>query len=422
MKNEQGKKAFNKTEVIKHSAAIQIKNKINLLQRRTWNVLLANAFSELMTKKRHEITVQDLQKVLNFKSNNQEHLKEAIEGLVGCVVSWNILGKDNKNIWKATGLLADAEIENGICTYSYSEILKEKLFNPTMYTRINLSLQNKFTSKYSLALYELCLDYLNWKTCVGETPEITIEVYRDLMGLSDNQYPLFKDLNKFVLKSSVNEVNHYTDLKITVKHYRKMRKIVSLKFLINKKNQLVLFSQKLKGKAKTEQEVETVFTLPKDPEEDKNLEVLVALLKRKTDSLKNEIVSAVQENGFDYVRSNILYSNDKSSKNYSYFLKQSLKKDWGRELREEMVFNAWESQKKDLDDLLTYLENLSVKQEATGLNERFEKLPDSQQKKFLESARGKILRSRHGEVFKKDEKLFKKAIQGEAIKIWGEGG
>jgi hypothetical protein len=30
-------------EVIKHSAAVQIQNNITLLQRRAWNVLLANA-------------------------------------------------------------------------------------------------------------------------------------------------------------------------------------------------------------------------------------------------------------------------------------------------------------------------------------------------------------------------------------------
>jgi hypothetical protein len=39
-----------KTEVIKHSAAIQIQNSISLLQRRAWNILLANAYEELPTE------------------------------------------------------------------------------------------------------------------------------------------------------------------------------------------------------------------------------------------------------------------------------------------------------------------------------------------------------------------------------------
>jgi hypothetical protein len=43
-----------KKEVIKHSAAIQISSHITLLQRRMWNVLLANAYDELSTEEKAE--------------------------------------------------------------------------------------------------------------------------------------------------------------------------------------------------------------------------------------------------------------------------------------------------------------------------------------------------------------------------------
>ena len=42
-----------KVEVIKHSAAIQIQNNITLLQRRTWNALLYNAYSKLPTEEEY---------------------------------------------------------------------------------------------------------------------------------------------------------------------------------------------------------------------------------------------------------------------------------------------------------------------------------------------------------------------------------
>jgi hypothetical protein len=38
-------------ELIKHSAAIQIENKITLLQRRTWNVLLYHAYNLIVALK-----------------------------------------------------------------------------------------------------------------------------------------------------------------------------------------------------------------------------------------------------------------------------------------------------------------------------------------------------------------------------------
>ena len=40
-------------EVIKASPAIQIQNRITHLQRRAWNVLLANAYNELPDKEIH---------------------------------------------------------------------------------------------------------------------------------------------------------------------------------------------------------------------------------------------------------------------------------------------------------------------------------------------------------------------------------
>ena len=64
-----------KKEVLKHSSAIQISNKVNLLQRRSWNILLANAFDDLECKEEYEISVKNLCPVLNYNSHNDEHLK-----------------------------------------------------------------------------------------------------------------------------------------------------------------------------------------------------------------------------------------------------------------------------------------------------------------------------------------------------------
>ena len=61
MREVQGRK-----EVIKHSAAVQIQNNITLLQRRAWNVLLANAYDELPTEEEHRIAIRDLVKCWNM--------------------------------------------------------------------------------------------------------------------------------------------------------------------------------------------------------------------------------------------------------------------------------------------------------------------------------------------------------------------
>src|SRR5262245_22669038 len=59
-----------KTEVIKASGAIQIENNITLLQRRAWNLLLANAYDELPTQEKHRIGVTELTRGLAYSSRN----------------------------------------------------------------------------------------------------------------------------------------------------------------------------------------------------------------------------------------------------------------------------------------------------------------------------------------------------------------
>lgn len=227
-----------KDEVVKHSAAIHIQNNITLLQRRAWNVLLANAYDVLPCEEKHGISVVDLMKKLEFDSKNDDYLKEALEALVGCKVKWNVLEKDNKWEWGVTTLLAHAIIKDGLCTYSYSPPLRERLHNPNIYARISLSMQNKFDSKHALALWELCLDYLDKTKNYGETPFIFLETFRELMGIAEDMYPEFKKLNKWVIKDPIAAINEVTDFRVDVEYKRQGRKIKAVKFRMRRILQL----------------------------------------------------------------------------------------------------------------------------------------------------------------------------------------
>ena len=69
-------------EVIKASPAIQIQSNISHLQRRAWNVLLANAYNELPYTDTHHVNVVDFAAKLGFNSKNEDYLKETLEALV----------------------------------------------------------------------------------------------------------------------------------------------------------------------------------------------------------------------------------------------------------------------------------------------------------------------------------------------------
>ena len=225
-------------EVIKASPAIQIQNRITHLQRRAWNVLLANAYHELADKDIHCVSMVELAAKLGFDSKNDAYLKGMIKSLVDCTIEWNILGKNNKQVWGAASLLGSAEIENGVCTYSFAAHLRHKLHNPLMYTRLNLRLQNQFKSQYALILWEVCFDYYDPDRGEGETPFIPIKTFRELMGVEGNEYPLFGELNRNVIKPAIKEINALTDYHVEVETKRIGRKIGELKFRIQRVKQL----------------------------------------------------------------------------------------------------------------------------------------------------------------------------------------
>ena len=225
-------------EVIKASPAIQIQSKISLLQRRAWNVLLANAYSELQTSEIHRVSVVELAAKLGYNSNDLDYLKETLEALGACQVKWNLLNKDKKEKWGFANLLASAEIENGICTYAFAPHLRHQLYNPRIYAKLNLRLQNRFKSQYALVLWEVCFDYFDTDRDQGETPLIPLETFRELMSIEADEYQTFKALNQFVIKPAMKEINDLTDYHVEIEQKRIGRRIGELKFRITKVKQL----------------------------------------------------------------------------------------------------------------------------------------------------------------------------------------
>jgi hypothetical protein len=226
-----------KQEVIKHSSAIQITNTIGLIQRRAWNILLATAYDDLIRKDFHTIRISDLIEQLGVSSHNYDYLKELLKSLQTTAVQWNFLGKDGKNKWGSYPLLGGIEFDGTWCHYTFDNLLRKWLHNPRIYARINLSIQNRFNSKHSLALYELAVDYFDLNRLYGETPFMEIDRFRQLMGLGDGEYEEYKYLNHWVIKPAVKEINKKSDLLVEVQSRKKGRRVEAIKMVIRRNPQ-----------------------------------------------------------------------------------------------------------------------------------------------------------------------------------------
>lgn len=230
------RKITEKSELIKHSGAVQIDGNINLVQRKCWNILLANCFNDLGKKRNHTISVSDILLALGqVDSKNHTFIKTSLLSLVSTTVSWNVLGKDKKNIWVASSLLAGCEVKDGICTYDYSSFLEDVMSDPKMYTKIKLSIQNSFRSYYVMALYELAFDYLHTSKGRGETPWIALDQFKKLLGVKDGSHTEFKVFNRDVLKPAIKNIHKYTDIRVEVVTRKIGRKISELKVKVFKK-------------------------------------------------------------------------------------------------------------------------------------------------------------------------------------------
>src|SRR3990167_7559938 len=142
-------------ELKKHAATIHCSNSLSLLQRKVSNALLYHAYSELMLKNEHEITVKQLCRLIGYQGNNHGAIREALKELISTVIEWNLFddetGVEN---WTASSIIASVSLKGAMCYYAYSPRMKQLLHSPSMFGKIDLVIQSRFRSSYGLALYE----------------------------------------------------------------------------------------------------------------------------------------------------------------------------------------------------------------------------------------------------------------------------
>ncbi|CAN5424791.1 replication initiation protein [soil metagenome] len=215
-------------ELKKHVNAIHCTNNLSLVQRKLFNALLFNAYSELPYKAQFEIPARTLCNLIGYNSNDYAKLKKALLALITIAIEWNVIDYSSKGAinWRASSVLSAATLENGLCTYEYSSIMRELLYHPEIYGRINMAILTQFNSNYGLALYENCIRYQG----LPQTPWFTIEIFRKLMGVFNDKYTAFKDFKKRVLDVAVAEVNQHSPIHIIPEIKRQNQKVANIRF------------------------------------------------------------------------------------------------------------------------------------------------------------------------------------------------
>jgi plasmid replication initiation protein len=289
----------------KHSAIVQISNRITAQQRKAFNacmLLAADALKDNGATEFFNVDLTRLKALAGIENNNNKQIEEMMKGLVNTVVEFNVLGKDSYD-WKAVALLSEAGLKNGDVEFAFAPSVRHALKNPKVYARISLSVIRNLSSKYSIALYEIARDY-----CGAQIPRMDLDAFRTLMGLDADTYPMFYDLKRRVLDPAVEEINKKTDIAVNYELFKQRKKVVGLRFQVIKRDLHI------------EDQLEKIVAL---------LDERLHLSSRLMDLLRSKL----KEEGFEYAASNIRYAQKEPRKDLEAFIITALQEDFAAGLR-----------------------------------------------------------------------------------------
>lgn len=218
--------------------------KLGLLHRRCYNIALANAYEGLgKGQLKFRMPVSLVVDWAQYDSHNYQALYDVFEELritqvrpITFDTTESKKGRARRKIG-SEGLIAGFSlIEGGIIEYSFTEEMAKILYEPDQYIWMSLTVQNRFSSKYELNLFENIIRYQR----VGTTGFKAVEDWKKLLGATEETYTQFKRFNDLVLKPAVKGVNEKSGVLVALEFKREKRKISEIKFSVTENPQLGL--------------------------------------------------------------------------------------------------------------------------------------------------------------------------------------
>lgn len=186
--------------------------------------------------KDYEIKVSDFAKVMGLSGNSvYERMNETLDRLLSRVI----------HIQKSTGFLkigwvSSAEYieKKGVVHLSFDKKLKPYLIQvKEEFTKYRLFTITKFQSSYTIRIYMLLKQYEK----IGFR-EFSLKEFREILGIKDSKYILYKEFNRNVLNQAKKEFEtknketggYVSDITFDLETIRTGREITKLRFIIKK--------------------------------------------------------------------------------------------------------------------------------------------------------------------------------------------
>lgn len=231
--DKQGKKPLTRTP----QELIHIKHSISARQYKYWFLLL-KAYKELIENNTqadkdgfYNISLSDISNLMGYEPVKKE-LKADLEALRQQPIIINYLEKDGKPVTHGMGFISEWKVTSTKISFKLpsfiEKVVQGDLEAKHMFLLLNWDIFNSFGGKYEAIIYKLCKDYVG----IGRTPYFTVEEYRDYIGLKENEYKQFFELNRWAISKPIKNINdnEMSDILVKVVLEKKGVKVVGLHF------------------------------------------------------------------------------------------------------------------------------------------------------------------------------------------------
>jgi hypothetical protein len=203
----------------------EISDSLTLADRRTYNLLLANAWDNIQEPVLHPIRLHELR----GSDKDNARPRQSLRRLMKVVIAFDVV-EDGIKREVLTQLLGPCKLDRnpqGLAYYTFPEAIRTALEHSLVFALLRRDLLCQFRSKYALSLYEMLQKRVNLSYKTSE--DFTLDDIRQKLGVEKGLYPAYRSLNQKVILPAKLEVNEISDIVCEFIEIKEGRKVVGLR-------------------------------------------------------------------------------------------------------------------------------------------------------------------------------------------------
>ena len=207
----------------------------NLADRRTWNLLLENAWAGNMEDPTAEFQIA-LRELRGLHDSN-DRLRESLRKLQKTLVTVRLPEKGTRTVQMlgATDIF-DSDRTEGLLKYDFHRKLVPVLRDSKIYARMDIKILNSFTSKYALSFFEVISSKINLSY---NSETLSLDDLRLWLGVEGDKLRSWSDLRVRGLEPAIKEVNALSLFSTRYEISQKIgRKVVEVRIFWGRKQPL----------------------------------------------------------------------------------------------------------------------------------------------------------------------------------------